>query len=139
MGEDAVRVLVVDDDKGMAETLRDILGASGYEVDIAFSGEEALERVRERSPDGILMDIRMPGWNGVEAFRELKRLTPDSFVIFMTAYAASGLVEEARTEGAVEVLAKPLDLTRTLSLIEETAARSPLLLVTPRRSRPPAG
>ena len=124
MGEDAIRVLVVDDDKGMAETLRDILGASGYEVDVAFSGEEAMERVRERPPDGILMDIRMPGFNGVEAFRELKRLTPDSFVIFMTAFAASGLVEEAWTEGAVEVLAKPLDVARTLSLIQKTAAKT---------------
>ncbi len=124
-GEEAVRVLVVDDDEGMAKTLNDILSASGYEVEIAFSGQEALERVRRRPPDGILMDIRMPDLNGVEAFRELKRLTPDSFVIFMTAYSASGLVEEARTEGAVEVLAKPLDLVRTLSLIEEKAAKTP--------------
>ncbi len=128
-GEDPVRVLVVDDDRGMAETLRDVLGASGYQVEIAFSGREALERARERPPDGILMDLRMPDLNGVEAFRELKRLTPDSFVIFMTAHSASGLVEEARTEGAVEVLAKPLDLAQTLSLIEETAAKTPVLLV----------
>ena len=123
MGEDAVRLLVVDDDRGMVETLRDILGASGYEVDVALSGEKALELVRRRAPDGILMDIRMPGFNGVEALRKLKRLAPDSFVILMTAYAASRLVEEARAEGAVEVLAKPLDLARTLSLIQEAAAR----------------
>ena len=123
MGEDAVRLLVVDDDRGMVETLRDILGASGYEVDVALSGEKALELVRQRAPDGILMDIRMPGFNGVEALRKLKRLAPDSFVILMTAYAASRLVEEARAEGAVEVLAKPLDLARTLSLIQEAAAR----------------
>lgn len=127
MGEDAVRLLVVDDDRGMVETLRDILGASGYEVDVALSGEKALELVRQRAPDGILMDIRMPGFNGVEALRKLKRLAPDSFVILMTAYAASRLVEEARAEGAVEVLAKPLDLARTLSLIQEAAARHGLL------------
>ncbi len=127
--EGPVRVLVVDDDEGMAETLRDVLGASGYRVETAFSGHQALERVRQRPPDGILMDLRMPDLNGVEAFRQLKRLAPDSFVIFMTAYSVSDLVAEARSEGAVEVLAKPLDLARTLRLIEETAAATPVLLV----------
>lgn len=127
--DETVRVLVVDDDEGMVGTLRDILDACGYEVDVAFSGSEAMKLVRQRQPDSILMDIRMPGLNGVEAFRELKRLSPGSFVIFMTAYAASHLVEEARTEGAIEVLSKPLDLARALTLIEETAAKTPVLVV----------
>lgn len=119
-----VRLLVVDDDHGMAVTLRDILGISGYEVEVAYSGSEALERVRQQPPNGILMDIRMPGLNGVEAFRQLKRVAPESFVIFMTAYAASHLVEEARSEGAVDVLDKPLDLAHALNLIAAMAAGS---------------
>lgn len=123
------QLLVVDDDKGMAATLRDVLGASGYGVDVAHSGYEAVERIRERRPDGILMDIRMPGMNGVETFREIKRLSPESFVIFMTAYAASALVEEARREGAVEVVPKPLDLDHVLGLIDETAQTTPVLVV----------
>ncbi len=123
------RVLVVDDDEGMVATLRDILGVTGYQVDVALSGLEAVDRVRQQAPDCILMDIRMPGLNGVEAFREIKRLAPESFVIFMTAYAASTLVEDARREGAVEVVPKPLDLERVLSLIEETAQKTPVLVV----------
>ena len=129
MSEAPVSVLVVDDDEGMVATLQDILGAAGYEVDVAYSGEEAVERVRERIPDCILMDVRMPGLNGVEAFREIKRLSPESFVIFMTAYAASTLVEEARREGAVEVIPKPLDLEQVLGLIDETAQTTPVLVV----------
>ncbi len=127
--ESGARVLVVDDDEGMVATLRDILGVAGYQVDVAYSGQDAIDRVRQQAPDCILMDIRMPGLNGVEAFREIKRLAPESFVIFMTAYAASTLVEDARREGAVEVVPKPLDLERVLSLIEETAQKTPVLVV----------
>ena len=111
-------MLVVDDDQGMVTTLRDILGLSGYEVDSASSGREAVEPVREGQPDCILMDIRMPDMHGIDAFREIKRLAPRSAVIFMTAYAASGLVEQARREGAVEVVSKPPDLERVLEDIE---------------------
>ncbi|MEM7354543.1 MAG: response regulator [Acidobacteriota bacterium] len=114
------RLLVVDDNEGMVATLEDILGAAGYCIDVAYSGHEAVERVKQRQPDGILMDIRMPGMNGVEAFREIKRLSPESFVIFMTAYAASALVEDAKQEGAIEVIAKPLDLQYVMALIIRT-------------------
>lgn len=124
-----LRVLVVDDDSGMAATLADILAATGYEVETASSGIVALEKVRLHPPDCVLMDIRMPELDGVETFRRLKMLAPESFVIFMTAYSESKLVAEARAEGAVEVLPKPLDLEHLLRLIPETAARIPVLVV----------
>ncbi len=127
--DDGIRVLVVDDDVGMVSTLHDILGAAGYQVDVAHSGPDAVERVRQQAPDCILMDVRMPGLNGVEAFREIKKLSPESFVIFMTAYAASTLVEDARREGAVEVVPKPLDLEKVLHLIDDTAQKTSVLVV----------
>lgn len=123
------RVLVVDDDHGMASTLGDILDAAGYRVEVAYSGPEAIESVRRRAPDCILMDVRMPDLNGLEAFREIKRLSPESYVIFMTAYASSALVDEARQEGAVDVVPKPLDLERLLHLIEQSAQKTPVLVV----------
>ncbi len=126
---DKLSLLVVDDDEGMAGTLSDVLAASGYEVAVVHSGNQAIERVKALKPDGILMDIRMPGLNGVETFREIKRSSPESFVIFMTAYAASDLVEEARREGAVEVVPKPLDLERVLHLVERSARKTPVLVV----------
>ncbi len=124
-----LRILVVDDDQSMVSTLRDILMATGHEVEVAYSGTEAIERVGELRPDCILMDIRMPGPNGVEAFREIKQLSPQSFVIFMTAYSSSSLVDEAHAEGAVDVLPKPLDLERLLRLIDSTAERTAILVV----------
>lgn len=124
-----MRVLVVDDDRAMVSTLGDVLLASGYEVELAHSGGEAVERAARTRPDCILMDIRMPDLDGVEAFRRIKRLSPASFVIFMTAYSSSSLVVEAQREGAVDVLPKPLDLERVLELIRKTAARTPVLVV----------
>ena len=124
-----IHVLVVDDEEDMVATLDDVLTEFGYSVDTATSGQEALERVRVRVPDCILMDIRMPGMDGVETFREIKRLCPECSVIFMTAYSASHLVEEALAEGAIEVLAKPLDPERVLTLIEERARLTPVLVV----------
>ncbi len=119
--QERIRLLVVDDDEGMVATLRDVLGASGYGVDVAFSGKEAVEQVRTRRPDGILMDIRMPEMNGVEAFRKTKKLSPESFVIFMTAFSESALIADARREGALEVVPKPLDLGGLLQLIQRAA------------------
>ncbi|MCP3963864.1 MAG: response regulator [bacterium] len=109
----------------MAATLSDVLGASGYGVETAYSGSEAVERVKKAQPDGILMDIRMPGMNGVETFRATKKLSPESFVIFMTAFSESSLVDDARREGAVEVVPKPIDWESLLLLIEQSAGSGP--------------
>lgn len=124
--EREVSVLVVDDDPGMVTTLRDILDATGYAVEIAHSGPEALQCVEAHQPDCILMDIRMPGMNGVDTYRELKHLTPDSFVIFMTAYANSALVEGARKEGAApcSVLADRSQIESILVHLVENALQA---------------
>ena len=123
MGDEALSVLIVDDDQGMVATLRDILEISGCDVEAAFDGSEAIEMARHQRPDCVLMDIRMPVMNGVEAFRGIKRASPHSKVVFMTAYSESHLADDARAMGAVEVLPKPLDLERLLELIREIAKR----------------
>jgi len=127
--EKKVSVLVVDDDAGMVESLCDILSEKGYEAEAAVSGEEALEKARHRPFDCFLMDIRMPGKNGVDTFRELKEINPDAYVVFMTAYSASELVDEAKEEGAIEVLAKPLDLDKVADFVERSRGDLPILIV----------
>lgn len=127
--EDNLRVLVVDDDDAMLETLGDVLGAYGYAVECAASGEEAIEKARRTQPDCILMDVRMPGLNGLDTYRRIKSLAPDSFAVLMTAYSAESIVEDARREGVVDVLPKPLDLETLVRLIEENSTRIPVLIV----------
>ena len=121
------RLLVVDDEPAMGRGLRRFLRIKGYEVRIAESGEEAIETASEWNPDGILMDIKMPGIDGVEAFRQIRTTCPNAFVIFMTAF--SSLIGEARDEGAVEVLTKPLDPDATCELIAKALVTRPVLVV----------
>ena len=120
----AIRILLVDDDGAVLRTLKALLGVYEFEVDTASSGAEALEILGHTDPDCILMDIVMPEKSGVEVFREIKPLKPDTPVIFMTGYAHSEMVDEARQAGAVDVVAKPIDMKQLVALIYDVAAKS---------------
>jgi DNA-binding NtrC family response regulator len=111
-------LLVVDDDRGMRDTLLDIFEERGYRVGVAGDGVEALEAVRSEAHDLVLMDIAMPRMNGVEALKELKRIDGHTTVIMMTAYAMQDLIEEALREGVYEVVYKPLDVDEVLRLVD---------------------
>ncbi len=122
------RVLLVDDDDGMRRSLEKILRLKGFDVTTAADGLEAIARAGDSRPDCILMDIKMPNLNGVEAYRRIAEKCPDTPVLFMTAYSRSSLIDEA-AELAVEVLSKPLDIEPMLERLVEAAANRPLLLV----------
>jgi two-component system NtrC family response regulator/two-component system nitrogen regulation response regulator GlnG len=114
-------ILIVDDDVGMVETLEDILMLHRYEVLTADSGEAAVALVKSRAPDVVLMDIRMPGLNGVHALQAMKRTVPDIKVIMMTAFTRDELVEEAWRADPVAVVPKPLDLAHVMTLVQRVA------------------
>ena len=114
-------ILIVDDDEGMVQTLSDILSARRYAVSTADSGESALAQVHGTSFDVVLMDIKMPGLNGVEVLQAMKRTNPAIKVIMMTAFTRDELVQAARKASAVAVVSKPLDLDSVLSLVDQTA------------------
>ncbi|MEX0704084.1 MAG: response regulator [Planctomycetales bacterium] len=124
-----MRLLIVDDEPGMLRTLRRIMAVKGFEVETAASGEEAVERTESWRPDCVLMDIRMPGMNGVEAFQQIKERAPGTLAIFMTAYSGSSLVDEAVAEGGLDVFPKPLDIDALCERITAAAAEQPLLIV----------
>ena len=113
------RILVVDDEPNMRRTLADILQDEGYRVSTASSGEEALECCSKEEYDVILLDVRMPGMNGVEAFQQIRRHQEHVRVILMSAYSVDELKESALDEGAIAFLAKPLDIDRLIKLIGE--------------------
>lgn len=114
-----MKVLIVDDEPGMRVTLAEILEDEGYEVLTAASGEEAVARCAERSFDVVLMDVRMPGIDGVEAFRRIRRAKEQVRVILMSAYSVQDLRRLALEEGAVAFLPKPLDIEVVVRLISE--------------------
>jgi len=127
--ENKLKILIVDDDAGMTKTLGDILELVGHNVAIAQSGPEAIEKVEASAFDCIFMDIRMPGMNGVEAFKEIKRLAPDCPVVMMTAYALHDLIEEAKREGALAVIDKPIDPGRMIEMVESLRQESAVIIV----------
>lgn len=113
------RVLVVDDEPNMRTTLADILQDEGYEVNTAANGEEAVEMCSKGDYDIVLMDVRMPGMDGVEAFRQIRRHKENVRIIMMSAYSVDELKEAALDEGAIAFLSKPLDVERVVKLIGE--------------------
>ena len=122
------KVLVVDDQRSMRLTLAAILEDQGYEVAEVEDGYRAIEAV-ERAPfDLVFMDIKMPGINGVQTFREIKKINPKSVVVMMTGFAVEDLVKEGLDEGAFSVIYKPFDMARVINLVD-SVLKSVLILV----------
>lgn len=114
------QILVVDDEPGMLETLNDILVAAGYEVTVAGNGERALELIRLGGFDAVLMDVRMPGMDGVEVVVEAGAPPPP--VILMTAYALEERLKTAREARVHAVLHKPFAAPYLLEMVAEAVA-----------------
>ena len=121
-------ILVVDDEGDACENLRDILVDLGYHVDIARNGPEAIEQVRRSAYDIALLDLKMPGMDGVRLYREIKRLRPETAAIVVSAFAGSELADSALAEGATGVVPKPVDVPELLKAIESSLAQ-PLVLI----------
>ncbi len=102
-------ILVVDDEVAIRESLKDWLMEDGYLVSLAVDGREALAMVEVFSYDVILLDLKMPGMDGLETMRRIKEISPDAEVLMMTAYASVDTAVEAMKEGAFDYLVKPFD------------------------------
>ena len=122
-------ILIVDDDRGMGETLLDIMEEIGYDAEVAGDGFEAIEKARNGNFDVVLMDIKMPGMNGVQAFKEMRKILPEVNVVMMTAYAMEDLITEALQEGAYGVLYKPLEVEKVLNVVEGLSRLGPILVI----------
>jgi CheY-like chemotaxis protein len=112
-------ILVVDDDSDTCRNMADLFDDVGYVVDTAECGDRALEKARQQPYDLGLLDLRMPGMDGLTLCGHLKRLQPGMVTMIVTAYAGNGLDEEAHVAGARHVLTKPIDFPRLLALVEQ--------------------
>jgi CheY-like chemotaxis protein len=120
--ENRKRILVVDDDADICQTLKDLLELNDYEVVTASSGFIALDVARKTHFDAVLMDIIMPRMNGVETLRNFKKLSPETPVIMATAFAVDEMLNEALDAGAVATLKKPFDCDVLYTTIENSMA-----------------
>lgn len=122
-------ILVVDDDRDTCQNLCDILTDIGYSVQTAGDGLAALELVRGRAFDVALLDYKMPGMDGLALYREIKRISPATVAIIISAYVTPATADEAHRAGTWKVLAKPVDVRAVLPLVEEALSWPVVLLV----------
>ena len=113
-------ILVVDDEPGMLETLTDILSGAGYDVTAVGDGDSALAEIRGGNYDVVLMDVRMPGRDGVSVLIESGAPPPP--VILMTAYALEERLREAREAHVHAVVRKPFATPYLLDLLASAVA-----------------
>jgi CheY-like chemotaxis protein len=109
-GRPRPRVLVVDDEHVIADTLAIILGQNGYDASAAYTGEEAVEKARTVKPDLIISDVIMKDMNGIEAAIQIRKLLPACKILLFSGQAATAdLLDNARQQGhEFEILAKPV-------------------------------
>lgn len=112
-------ILVVDDDADTCRNMTDLFGDQGYFVDAAECGDSALEQARRQPYDVGLLDLRMPGMDGLTLCRRLKSLRPGMVNLIVTGYPGDSLDEEAQAAGASKVLHKPVDFGKLLALVEQ--------------------
>lgn len=115
-------LLLIDDDPGIAAALRIRLKAAGMDVRCATGGAEALEMVKERTPDIALLDVRMPGMDGIEVCRRLKAdpVSASFPVVFLSAETSEATREAALQAGGVRFISKPYDAGKLVHCIHET-------------------
>src|SRR5262249_26274522 len=126
-GGKGVLVLVVDDNLANQKLLRVALEIEGYETAVAVDADEAMEALHRRRPDLILMDIQLPGMDGLDLSRRLKRdrETHDIIIVAVTAFAMKGDRQQAFEAGCDGYLTKPIDVLSLPSVVEGFLSRSP--------------
>jgi nitrogen regulation protein NR(I) len=119
-------ILIVDDDKSIRYSLKRML-EENFSILTAQNGEEGLMRMKESSPDLILMDIKMPGRSGIEVLKEMKSIDPKSLVILMTAYGTTETAIEAMKFGAFDYILKPFPIPQMKELVQKAIALRKLM------------
>ncbi|MBU2626460.1 MAG: GAF domain-containing protein, partial [candidate division Zixibacteria bacterium] len=111
MVDQAAKILVVDDEVRMCDSLYALLTSIGHEVETAFDGDSACEKIATTYYDVVLSDIKLPGKDGIDVLRAAKDKDPHSVVILMTAYASLESAMRAVSEGAYDYLLKPVEFS----------------------------
>jgi len=120
--KNAVSILVVDDEPMIRDMLKQYLGIQGFHVQSAKDGAEALAFVAQDPPQMIILDMYMPGMNGIEVLGELRARRYKGGVIALTASQDEKLLQEALKLGTVDILGKPVDLARLSLAIQVSLA-----------------
>jgi DNA-binding NtrC family response regulator len=113
-----IKVLLVDDEEEFVNSISERLEIRDVKADVAFNGEQALQKVAEDEPNVIVLDLRMPGIDGIEVLRRLKKAHPKIQVIILTGHGTEKDAEQARRLGAFAYLQKPVEMDTLLETVK---------------------
>lgn len=121
------KVLLIDDEKAARESLKRVIEKEGFETFSAGSGQEGLDIFEEKRPEIVITDLKMPDMDGLEVLRAVKKISPQTEVVLLTAYGDYDTVIMALREGAFDYLKKPLDLNELLMILARYRQKSTAL------------
>lgn len=131
------KILIVDDDPQLRRSFEKLLSSEGHFIETAATGETGIEKVRQHVPDLVIMDVRMPGIGGLEAFQEMMKIDSRLPVIIMTAYGTTDTAIEATKLGAFDYVLKPFEIPDVLDVIEKAVHANQIMRSNVRIDEPP--
>ena len=118
------RVLLIDDEEEFTEALAERLELRGMTVETATNGQAALEKIAQHEYDAVLLDLAMPGWDGIETLKRLKQARPSIQVVILSGRATVHKGVEAMKAGAMDLVEKPAKFQELISKIEDASKRT---------------
>lgn len=122
------KILIIDDDKNICESVKMILEYEKYSVDMAFDAFEGMKKIKEGNYSAILLDIKMPGMDGLEAISKIKDINDTTSVVMISAHASIGNAVEATKKGAFDFIEKPIDREKLIITARNAVNRTELLV-----------
>lgn len=122
-------VLLVDDEEKFLEVLSQRLGTRGVDAETSTSGEEALVKMKNKNFDAIVLDVMMPGIDGIETLKRIRKENPEVQIIMLTGRGTVDKAVEAMKEGAIDFLEKPADINILLDKISKAKEKKILLVM----------
>ncbi|NJN93719.1 MAG: response regulator [Anaerolineales bacterium] len=119
------RILVVDDESDLVDYLAGELKFAGFQTDTAYNGVEAILKVLDHTPNVVLMDVRMPKLDGINALKIIRRIAPELPVLMFTGQAGQGDMYEATRLGAFTCLLKPIAIEDLLNVLQQVLVQTP--------------
>ncbi|MGD9578640.1 MAG: response regulator, partial [Syntrophorhabdus sp.] len=121
------QILIVEDDRKMRLALREIMTNEGYVVDTVETGEAALGRADGNGYDLVITDLKLPGIDGMDVLRAIRKSRPETSVVIITAYATVDTAVEAMREGAEDYISKPFNLDEIRLIVRKVLEKKALL------------
>ncbi len=119
MGEKKMKVLVVDDEKIVRDFFKRLLSLLGLDVTDVEDGYKAVEAAKLNKFDLYFIDVRMPGLNGLETYRQIRQIDPQAFAVMITGYAVEDILEQAQKEGLYGNIRKPFDINQIKDVLDK--------------------